>query len=143
VGFAILQRSRFNPSWLCGIHSGQSDIGAGLFTSLISFHLLITILPLLHIHPLPPPEMCDSQAHEAYYHILSFQVEGFISDPALGWLQSNVVISTKTKWKLKRLRECIYACVHHYFFGISIWNKLWSSLPKSLFNSPFISNHCH
>jgi hypothetical protein len=32
--------------------------------------------------------VCDSPNHAAQYHILGLEVEGFISDPALGWLQS-------------------------------------------------------
>jgi hypothetical protein len=45
------------------------------------------IPPLLHTHPSLPLEMCDGSDQAAHYHIL--EVGGFISDPALGYLQSD------------------------------------------------------
>jgi hypothetical protein len=43
----------------------------------------------LDIHESPPLERYDSAGQAAYYHFLGLQFGGFISDPALGWLQSS------------------------------------------------------
>jgi hypothetical protein len=50
---------------------------------------LIIILSLLYT--ITDPEMCDSSYQAVYYRILGLQVESFISDPALDWLQSKEV----------------------------------------------------
>jgi hypothetical protein len=60
-------------------------------SSFFLFSLLIIIPPLLHTPLSPPPEMWDIPEQAAHYHILGLQVRGFISEPALGCLQSKDV----------------------------------------------------
>jgi hypothetical protein len=36
----------------------------------------------------PFPELCNSPDQTAHYHIFGLSIRGFISDPALDWLQS-------------------------------------------------------
>jgi hypothetical protein len=54
----------------------------------ILFPLLIIIPPFLHSYLLPPPEVCNNPHQAAHYYIFGGSVWDFISDPALGWLQS-------------------------------------------------------
>jgi hypothetical protein len=84
--------SRLNSS---EIHGELCGTTAGFSVCFFGFPSLIMIPPLLHICLLLPLEVCDSPDQAAHYHIL-----GFVSDPALGWLQSaEVYILMSLQWK--------------------------------------------
>jgi hypothetical protein len=73
----------------CEIHGNWSGTGAKFSPSFFGTPLLITIPLLLHTQLWRTPEECGTPDEAAYYHI--FGLRGFISDPALGWLQSKEV----------------------------------------------------
>jgi hypothetical protein len=94
-------------SWLTSheIHGGHSGTQAGFSPSSFSFLLLIIISPLLRHYPL---RCARALTRQHIMTCLDFQVWGFISDLALGWLES---------------KEVSFFCDMHNEFNL--YNKLY------------------
>jgi hypothetical protein len=71
----------------CGICGGQSGIGAEVYLLVLRSSPANIIPPLLHIHLLPPREVCDSSDQAAHYHHLGPKLGASLLTRHFGWKQ--------------------------------------------------------
>jgi hypothetical protein len=87
-------RARVNQ---CGICGGQRGTGQ-VFSEYFGFPCKYIIPPSLHIHLLPPHEVCDCSDQAAHYHNLGSQLGASLLTRHIGW---------KQKKKAKKIISCV------------------------------------
>jgi hypothetical protein len=83
---------RFSSGWLyVRFMVDEVTLGRDFLRIFLVFLLLIMNPSSVLTHPSPPPEMWDRTEQAPHYHFLGLQVEGFVPDPGLCWLQCKYI----------------------------------------------------